>query len=104
MKLPPQVIEIFLRSSGAPPALIELVRLVQAEGFAAFQFQPVHPDDPNWKAIGADADRTRNGVWLRAIGPNSRVTACFLMEGANEKTLEALTSLASNAAPAQIGA
>lgn len=93
MKLPPQMIELFLRSSGAPPALLELYRLVESQGFGAFRFSVAPADDPLWARIGVDPARKQTGVWFRAEGEKSRVTAAVFFEGDDNEVLAKLDSL-----------
>jgi hypothetical protein len=110
MKIPlpqlQQMMSLFLRSCGSPKSLIDLVEMLQKEGFTAFQFQPVSDADPNWNSIGADPERTHHGIWIRAVGPNSRITAGIFFEGSDDKMLEAIDSLSGGAllAPADSGA
>jgi hypothetical protein len=88
MKLP---INLLLRSMGAPASIVEFYELFEAQGFQAFCWQPARDDDPNWAKIGASEDRTRHGIWIRAEGPNSRLTAAFFIEGMDDETLKAFT-------------
>lgn len=96
MKLPPQMIELFLRSSGAPPALLDLYRLIQAQGFGAFKFSVAESTDPLWERIGADPNRNKTGVWFRAESEKSRVTAAVFFEGENNEIVEKLRSLGAS--------
>jgi hypothetical protein len=87
------MIEMFLRSAGAPPRMLEIYRLIQAEGLSAVNFQPMAKDDANWKRIGADPE-TSYGLWLRAEGKTSRLTAAVFFEGVNDETAKALAGFA----------
>jgi hypothetical protein len=87
------MVELFLKTAGAPPAMIDVLNLIQAEGFGAFAYKIAVPDDPNWTSIGAAPGSKRNGVWLRAEGPASRVTIAIFMEGATDEFLEKVSSI-----------
>jgi hypothetical protein len=92
MKLPPAMVELFLRSSGAPPAMIELIKKVQAEGFAQFATQPAESTDPAWALFG-EAQGARNGFVLRAKSPTSRAVIGIYLEGVNDEVFKGLDSL-----------
>jgi hypothetical protein len=78
MTMNPAIIEMFLRSAGAPPALIDILRLIQAEGFKAFTCQPIATNDQ------------RVAFLVTASGPTSRVKATIELEGVNHAILAKL--------------
>ena len=88
------MIELLLRSAGAPASAVELVRLIMAEGFGAFSWTPIAKDDAAWTKIGSDPSRSHVGFWVRAEGTNSRITAAIFMEGVNDDAVQMLTSVA----------
>jgi hypothetical protein len=92
MKMPPAMIGLFLRSSGAPKPVIELVERIQAEGFDAFDMKPATPDDVNWTLFGPQhGDRT--GFILRAKSPTSRAVIAIFLEGTNEEFLQGVAGM-----------
>jgi hypothetical protein len=90
MKIPPQMIGLFLRSSGADPWVVDLVERIQAEGFAAFAVKPGPTDDPVWAKFGPDQGKTRTAFWLYAQSPTSRVAIGIFLEGVNDEILKAI--------------
>jgi hypothetical protein len=101
VKIPPAMLELFLRSSGAPPALSQLVKQVQAEGFTAFVAKPADASDPNWdKFTGGKGKQT--GFWLRAESPNSRAVIGIFLEGVNDEVFQSISSLAAHDGHARV--
>jgi hypothetical protein len=92
MNLPPQVIELFLRSSGAPKEAIEMVRLIQAEGFSAFSMRPMAESDPNWAKFGEKIG-SRSGFWLTANSETSRALVGIFLEGVSDGISASLDSM-----------
>jgi len=100
MKIPPAMLELFLKSYGAPPALMALVKQIQAEGITAFQAKPAGASDPNWDLFPSDGSKGKQtGFWLRAEGPSSRAIIGIFLEGVNDEVLESVSSLAGDALP-----
>jgi hypothetical protein len=98
MNLPPAMIELFLLSSGAPKEVLEIVRLVQSEGFSAFNMKPMREDDPNWAKFG-ERQGGRTGFWLTAEGESSRALVGIFLEGVNDEVLEGISALAGDREP-----
>jgi hypothetical protein len=69
------------------------------EGFKAFAFRLMLPEDPCWKLICPDENRSHSGLWLRAEGPTSRITVAIFLEGVDD---EISSKLAHFAAPAAV--
>lgn len=99
MKIPPQMIGLFLRSSGADPWVVDLVERIQAEGFAAFAIRRAPDGDHGWDKFGPDQGKTRTAFWLYAQSPTSRVAIGIFLEGVNDEILKGLGDL-SEPAPA----
>ena len=93
MKVSPKVVELFLLSSGAPPAIVELFRAFQAQGMTAFTKKAMMPDDPAWAQLDPAPGTSKSGIWLRAEGPNSRMTAAIFVEGVNDDALKILAHM-----------
>ena len=87
MKIPPQMIGLFLRSSGADPWVVQLVERIQAEGFAAFKLKRADTDDPGWEKFGPDQGKARTAFWLYAASPTSRAAIGIFLEGVNDEIL-----------------
>jgi hypothetical protein len=89
----PQMVELFLRSAGAPPAVLSLVKLITAEGFGKFALKRMDPTDPAWAHVDAQPDKPKTGLWMRAESKQTRVTIAVFLEGENDKVLAALQGI-----------
>jgi hypothetical protein len=85
------MLNLFLRSAGAPPAVLDLVQRVQEMGFDAFAMKRAEADDPNWeKFAGGEGNRT--GFWLKAQSPTSRACIGVFLEGVDDAILESFVA------------
>lgn len=89
----PAMIELFLRSSGAPKPVIELFKVFTKQGMDALACGVVTPENPLFNAIPATEGVKRNCLWMGAKGPSSRVMALVFLEGMDDSIVQKLASL-----------
>jgi len=93
MKIPPQVIELMLKSAGAPQSAIDLVNQIEKMGFSAFALKPADASDANWAKFGKEQG-SRSGFYLVANSPTSRALIGVFLEGVNDEVLQGFSALA----------